>query len=435
MGIFGPSKRELAARVADLEARAPSLENPSVSLTDVEAWNAAFGAAWRSASGVDVSVEKAMGIPAYWAGVNFLASTIASVPLYLFNVVEKAPDRSAKNPLLAILNEAPNEETSSFKWRALCQTSLMHRGRSYTFIERNRADRIMNLWPLEYDKTTVERKDGRLRYTYKDGSTTKVYTSSEIIDLIWSPKADGVGHFDPIGTLKNALGLSIAMEEYAANFFQNGGVPPLQLVGPLNSPAAVERAAKDVTEALQAAKKEGRPILPMPLMHELKQIGFEPAKGQLTEARRYQLEEIARIVGLPPVFLQDLTHGTFSNTEQQDLHLVKHTIRQWFRRWEDELNLKLISRRNRETRIRFDEDELLRGDFKTRMEGYARGVQTALVKPDEAREAMGWPRVGGEADKLYVQGATVPLGSQPAPDAAPSQPGDVPEEDDNDETA
>src|SRR5690606_17753026 len=97
------------------------------------------------------------------------------------------------------------------------------------------------------------------------------------------------------------------------------------------------------------------------------------------EARRFQLEEMARIFDLPPVFLQDLTHGTFANTEQQDLHLVKHTIRQWFRRWEDELNLKLISRRSRRTKIRFDEDELLRGDFKTRMEGYAAGVQNALV--------------------------------------------------------
>jgi HK97 family phage portal protein len=147
----------------------------------------------------------------------------------------------------------------------------------------------------------------------------------------------------------------------------------------------------------------------MPLMHELKQIGFDPEKGQLTEARRFQLEEIARVFDLPPVFLQDLTHGTFSNTEQQDLHLVKHTIRQWFRRWEDELNLKLISRRNRKTRIRFDEDELLRGDFKTRMDGYAAGVNAGLIKPDDGREAMGWPREGGAADGLFIQGAMVPI--------------------------
>lgn len=413
MGFFGPSKRELQTRIDVLESR--SLENPSVSLADPKAWAEVFGS-WHSVAGVDVTIEKAMGITPFWAGVNFLSATIASVPLYLFNVTVNGQEKAENNPLSGILNEAPNEEMSSFKWRQLAMVSLLHHGRSYGYIELNKAGRVMNIWPLEYAKMTVERKEGKLRYTYKDDGRQTVYASSEIIDLIWMPKADGLGHFEPVNTLKNALGLSMAMEEYASKFFQNGGVPPLQLIGPLNSPGAVSRAKTDIADALKEATKDRTPILPMPLMHELKQIGFEPEKGQLTEARRFQLEEIARILDLPPVFLQDLTHGTFSNTEQQDLHLVKHTIRQWFRRWEDELNLKLISRRSRKTRIRFDEDELLRGDFKTRMEGYAKGVEVALITPDEGREAMGWTRRGGKADGLFMQGAMMPidkLGEEP----------------------
>jgi HK97 family phage portal protein len=413
MGFFGPSKRELQTRIDALESR--SLENPSVSLGDAKAWAEVFGS-WHSSAGVEVNVDKAMGVTTFWAGVNFLSATVASVPLYLFNVTEKGQEKAEGNPLYGILNEAPNEETSSFKWRQLSMVSALHHGRSYSFIELNKAGRVMNLWPLEYSKMTVERKDGKLRYVYKDDGRTVTYAASEVIDLIWSPKADGISHFEPVNTLKNAFGLAIAMEDYASKFFQNGGVPPLQLIGPMNSPGAISRAKVDIGEALKEAKRDHTPILPMPLMHELKQIGFDPEKGQLTEARRFQLEEIARVLSLPPVFLQDLTHGTFSNTEQQDLHLVKHTIRQWFRRWEDELNLKLISRRNRRTRIRFDEDELLRGDFKTRMEGYAAGVTSALVKPDEAREAMGWTRIGGAADGLFMQGAMMPinkLGEEP----------------------
>lgn len=427
MGLFGPSEKQLRAAVTHaMETR--SLENPSVSLSDAGAWAEVFGA-WHSVSGVEVTVDRAMGVATFWAAVNFLSATIASVPLYLFDVTEKGPERSRTNPLAAILNEAPNEGLSSFMWRQLSMASILHHGRSYAFIERNRAGRVMNLWPLDYAHMKVERKAGQLTYAYRDGGRETVYSAPEILDIIWMPRADGVGHFEPIGTLKNALGLSIALEDYAAKFFQNGGVPPLQLVGPMSSAGAVARAADDILAALKAAKKDNRPVLPMPLMHELKPIGFDPEKGQLVEARRFQLEEIARIVGLPPVFLQDLTHGTFSNTEQQDLHLVKHTVRQWFRRWEDELNLKLISRRSRRTRIRFDEDELLRGDFKTRMEGYAQGVQNALVTPDEGREAMGWPRRGGEADRLHVQGATVPLGSQM------KQPSEAPQETVDDDAA
>jgi phage portal protein BeeE len=129
--------------------------------------------------------------------------------------------------------------------------SLLHHGRSYSFIELNKAGRIMNIWPLEYSKMTVERKDGRLRYTYKDDDRIVVYAWNEIIDLIWMPKTDGIGHFEPVNTLKNAIGLSISLEEYASKFFQNGGVPPLQLVGPMNSPGAVSRAATDIMEALR----------------------------------------------------------------------------------------------------------------------------------------------------------------------------------------
>ena len=113
-----------------------------------------------------------------------------------------------------------------------------------------------------------------------------------------------------------------------------------------------------------------------------------------------------------PIFLQDLTHGTLSNTEQQDLHFVKHTLSQWIKAWEQECNLKLFGPRNRARFVEFNVDGLLRGDFRTRMEGYAKAIQNAINTPDEVRAMENWPRKGGDADKLHIQGATVPLGDQ-----------------------
>jgi len=158
----------------------------------------------------------------------------------------------------------------------------------------------------------------------------------------------------------------------------------------------------------------------MPTGHELKPVGVDPQKSQMVEARRMQIEEIARIYGIPPVFLQDLTHGTFSNTEQQDLNLVKHLISQWVKAWEQELNLKLFSARNRTKFVEFNIDGLLRGDFKTRMEGYAKAIQNAINTPDEVRAMENWPKQGGEAEKLHIQGATVPLGMQSTAAAPPA---------------
>lgn len=152
-------------------------------------------------------------------------------------------------------------------------------------------------------------------------------------------------------------------------------------------------------------------MLYMPEHHELKPVAFKPEEGQLTEARLFQIQEIARIYSLPPVFLQDLSNGTYSNSEQQDLHFVKHTLTHWLELWEQELNAKLLgvgaSRRDRF--IEFNVDGLLRGDFKTRMDGYATAIQNGILTMDEARVKENLPAKGGNADELFVNSASVPV--------------------------
>jgi len=302
-----------------------SLENPSVSLADASAWHQVFGGWGRSAAGVTVTRDTALGVPAVWAAVNFISATIASLPLDLFTRGDKGRTRAETDPLHAILHDDVNPETSSFDWRKCAMQNVLLDGRSYTFIERNVARRVINLWPIDPCKVTIERRQGKTSYIYQEGSTRTVYEAADIIDIPWMVGSDGVRHYNPVDRLRNAIGLSIAMEKYGAEFFSNGGIPPLQLVGPMETPAAIKRAATDINAAITAAKSEGRSILPMPTMHELKAIGIDPVKGQLVEGRRFQLEEIARMYQLPPVFLQDLTNATSPNSEQQDLHFVKHT--------------------------------------------------------------------------------------------------------------
>lgn len=388
-----------------------SLENPSVSLSSAAAWASVFSSWSAGAAGVIVSRETALGVPAVWAAVNFISATIASLPLDLYAREGSNRRIAAGNPLHAILHDAVNDEKTSFEWRKQAMQNVLLGGRAFTFIERNVAGRIINLWPLDPLGMRVERREGRTRYHYSEGGRWRLYEAREIIDIPWMVGGDGLAHYDPVERLRNAVGLAIAMEKYAAHFFSNGGIPPLQLVGPLESPGAVRRAAIDIMEAINAAKAEGRSILPMPLMHELKPIGIEPERGQLVEGRRFQLEEIARIYQLPPVFLQDLTKATLSNSEQQDLHFVKHTLTQWLKQWEQQLNLKLFGRQ-RGLFVEFNVDGLLRGDFAARINGYATGIQNAIYTPDEVRGMENWPAMGGDAARLHIQGATVPLGQQ-----------------------
>jgi HK97 family phage portal protein len=215
----------------------------------------------------------------------------------------------------------------------------------------------------------------------------------------------------PISQNKDAIGMAIAASRYGSKAFQSGGIPPAVLQGPFQSGAAANRASEDVAATTLKLAKEGRPIMALPLGHELKSIGFSPEAMQLLELQRFSIEQIARIYSLPPVFLQDLTHGTFSNTEQQDLHFVKHTVKRWVEQFEQEMNLKFFGRGS-DFYVEFNVDGLLRGDLKSRMEAYATSIQNGIRTPNEVR-AIENMEAKEKGDDLLIQGATVPLGSQP----------------------
>jgi HK97 family phage portal protein len=173
----------------------------------------------------------------------------------------------------------------------------------------------------------------------------------------------------------------------------------------------MKRAQADIKRSVDAAKNANEPIFPIPAGYTLNAVGLDPAKGQMIEARRFQVEEIARAFQLPPVFLQDLSRATFSNAEQQDLHLVKHLIGQWAQALEGEMNLKLFGRGNNSRFIEHNLDGLLRGDFVSRMTGYGNAIQNGIRTPDEVRGLENLPAKGGQANELQIQGATVPLDS------------------------
>ncbi|MFT6775869.1 MAG: HK97 family phage portal protein [Paracoccaceae bacterium] len=284
-----------------------------------------------------------------------------------------------------------------------------------TFIERAPDGTVLNLWPLDPTLTVVERgADGRKRYRLK----ASLYEAREVIDIPFMLKPDGLGSRSPIFSNREDIGLMIAATRYAARWFDGGGVPPLVMTGPFVSGAGLQRASEDMSRAVEEAAREGRSALAVPDGHTLSPIGLDPEKSQLTELQRFGIEQVARIFGLPPVFVQDLTHGTYSNTEQQDLHLAKHVVRLWAKQSEDQINLKVFGRGS-DLFAEFNLDGLLRGDFVARMSGYSTAIQNGLLTPNEGRAMENRPSLDG-GDALLIQGATVPLANQFA--AAPPPP-------------
>ena len=356
------------------------------------------------------------------AAVEVISSTVAGLPLQVFRKTKGG--REAANPSLqAVLNDVANEADliSAYDLMKWWIEQALTGGRGVLFIERKASGGILNLWPLDPANLTIKRVNGRRVYSYQDGGRTVSYGAEDVLDLPFMLKPNGLEHRSPIMSNRDVIGLAQAVTKYGATFFANGGVPPFAVTGGFQSGRALQQAADDLAEAVRKAAKEKRQALTLPTGLDIKPIGADAEKSQMTETQRFIIEQIARIYSLPPVLLQDLTHGTFSNTEQQDLHFVKHTIMRWVGQIEGELNLKLFGRGSRTTYVEFNLDGLLRGDFKARMEGYAKAVQHGIMKPGEVRDLENWPEAEG-ADQLLVQGAMVPLtmagkvtpGTQPA---------------------
>lgn len=398
------------------EKRSNSLENPSVSLADPRAWAQIFGE-WRSAAGVPVDANVAMSVPAIWCAVTFLAGSIAALPIKLHRRSQNGTEQIERSSLAKLLAGTVNDGfLTSFNWRRDMMTSALLTGRGMTFIEKAGAGAgdAMYLWPLAKAKTTVRRKAGRLQYVYRDTTAAKVevYEAGEVLDIKMLGGLDGIDAFNPVDVLKDTIGLGVALRVYASRFFLNGGVPALAMEGPAASPQAIARAKEDTGETVKQATRDESNIVYLPSGHKLTPIGINPDKSQLLESQRYVVEECSRIYNLPPAFLHNLVNATFANVEQQDLNFVKHCLVQWVEQWEQDLNAKLFGV-TKGRYIEFDLNGLLRGDFLSRMQAYAAGIQNAVLKPNEARRRENLPDVPG-GDVLMVNTAIQPIGTKPA---------------------
>lgn len=410
MSLFPRRKAETRAGIED-----PTVPVSSTAILEF------FGLdEFSGASDIPVTVETALQAPPIWSGVNFLSSEVAMLPMHLYRRTKAGPQK-VDSPLSIMLHDCVNDDLlTSFQWRKSLMETVLTGGRHVTFIERAASGRVMNFWPLDPGGVTVKKREGRKLYSYRDGSRTLEYEPSEVLDFAFMLKSDGLKHYVPYRQMRDTIALAIASTRYGTKFFNNGGVPPFVIEGGFKSARALQQAADDMDAAVKKASKEKRLALTLPTGLTVKPLGVDPDKSKYVDLQRFLVEQVARMYQLPPVFLQDLSHGTMANTEQQDLQLVKHTLMRWITQIEQELNVKLFGRNNNRTYVKLNADGVMRGDFKTRMEGYGQAVQNGIMKPNEARarEELGDAEGG---NRLYIQGATVPLVSSGGQQSETSQ--------------
>ena len=315
-----------------------------------------------TASGKYVTERSAMQVTAVYCCVRILSEAVASLPLQFYRYTDDGgKEKAVDHPLYFLLHDEPNPEMTSFIFRETLMTHLLLWGNAYSQIIRNGKGEVVALYPLMPDRMKVDRDEhGRLYYEYTvydaddvDGrkSTDKVGRTVRLQphDVLHIPGLgfDGLVGYSPIAMAKNAIGLAIATEEYGSKFFANGAAPS----GALEHPGTIKDPSK-VRESWQATF------------------------GGSGNANKIAV----------------LEEG------------MKYTLDPWVSRWEQAMVRALLTPEEKKKYFfKFNVDGLLRGDYQSRMNGYATARQNGWMSANDIRELENLDRIPAEqGGDLYL---------------------------------
>ena len=364
-----------------------------------------------STAGKRVNERSAMQMTAVYSCVRILSEAVASLPIHVYKYNDSGgKEKALDHPLYFLLHDEPNPEMTSFVFCETLMTHLLLWDNAYAQIIRNGKGEVIGLYPLMPDRMRVDRDEhGQLYYEYNlfsddaptmKGSTVVLKPS----DVLHVPGLgfDGLVGYSPIAMAKNAIGLAIAAEEYGSKFYANGAAPSgvLEHPGTIKDPSRVRESWTQTFGGSSNANKvavleEGMKYTP---------ISISPNEAQFLETRKFQINEIARIFRVPPHMVGDLEKSSFSNIEQQSLEFVKYTLDPWVSRWEQSMIRSLLTADEKSTYfIKFNVDGLLRGDYQSRMNGYAIGRQNGWMSANDIRELENLDRIPAElGGDLYL---------------------------------
>lgn len=383
------------------------------SLSNPERWLIDLLGGSQSKSGAKVNINTALQVMAVYACVRLLSETVASLPLPLYRRLERGKDKAYSHPLYSVLHDIANPEMTSFEFRQTLMVNMLLTKGGFAEIVRNGAGQIVELWPIPSDRVNVQRdpQTKELLYFIDNPDGKRTFLRSHQVLHLKGLNMDGINSYEPVILAREAFGLAIATEEFGARFFSQGtnagGIA--EYPGKL-SDEAFERYKKTFNEAYSGLTNSNRIVF---LEEGLKfhKIDTPPEASQFVETRKFQVIEVARFFNVPPHMIMDLDRATFSNIEQQAIGFVVYTMRPWFVKIEQAISKDLLSPTERKKYFaKFTVDGLLRGDFKTRMEGYSFGRQNGWLSANDIRELEDMNPIPAEqgGDIYLVNGNMIP---------------------------
>ena len=368
-------------------------------------------------TGLSITPDNALNVTTVFQAIRFLSFMVASLPRITYQKNGDDRRRATRHPLYSILHDIPNPEMTSFDLWTMLASHVFGRGNGLAEIQYNERGQVTALWPLLPNNVELVRNanyDLRYRVTLPSGEK-RVLRPDQVFHLRGLTK-EGLWGQSVLTMHRNAVGLARATEDYGGAYFNNNAEPGVVLKHPTTlSDAAYERMSESWEQAHMGLNQSHR----MAILEEgtdIVKVGFNPNDSQMLETRKFQVIEIARMFGIPPHLLFELSNATFTNIEHQSLEFVIYHLRPWLVSFEQQILRSLFLERERKAGYytEFLVDGITRGDLSTRFNAYSVGLQNGIFSINEVRRLENMNSIEG-GDTHFVPLNMTALGEDGMP--------------------
>ena len=371
-------KKKIKAQKEIVETRNSNLMN--LALTDPAfASYIGLGGVW--SDGLTVSEYRALGIPAYYRAVSIVAGTIAGLPMKTYRRI----DEETRERIPSFLdNPAGPYPLTPFAWKELVMLHLLNWGEAFLMHIYNGAGATIGLWPVHPSMVSVEwiGADKTFKVDLGDGTQQEFDTAD--MTHIMAMTTDGLRGIAPITMFRRAIQLGMAGEDTALKSFTEG-----MLVSGIVTPREgdiTEADAKVIKTSLQQNVLGSSNAGSVAIVN--RSLQFTPwsmnnVDAQFLESRQFQVEEFARMLGVPAHLLgaQEKQTSWGTGVAEQNLGLARYTLMAWTSRIEESLSTLLTSTKF----VEFDYKGLLQGTPSEEIDILIKQVNAGLLTKDEAR--------------------------------------------------
>jgi HK97 family phage portal protein len=350
--------------------------------------------------GQSVNALRLEWLSAATAAIDAISGTIASLPAFVYRLTDAGRVEDAAHPLARAIRDGPNPHQTWPDFVQWLVAQTLRHGNGLAEQTFDQAGRFTGLRPLAWDRVAPKvLPDGRLVYDFSDPitMTRRRLLDSEVFHLR-DRSDDGL-----IGRARHdrahpVIASALALAEFAGNSYKNGAYPSgvLQTDAKIGA-ASLEQLRERFADLFSGAGKAAK-VLVLDQGLKWTTVTATPEDLELLAARRFAIEEAARLYQVPPPIIGDLSHGTFTNSETLIRFFAQSTILTWARKIEAEVHRSIFTDSARRTRqFELDLSGLLRGDPETRWKSHEIALRNRVLTPNEIRELEGWnPRPGGD---------------------------------------